>query len=199
MAKKQSDTVSLPRRIFGVVVTRPAPSAGTGGETELNRGTLQKITGPTGAIHAKFTSPSLRNGLRETAIEAEFSVNRRRVKNAGQPTVTLTGPIDPKENLDDALLGSMVAEKGSGGAQTRDSMLLINEAISLSPYRRDTSYHQSPRFVSEDDSGRKTEASALIHKEVCFSAFQYPFALNAAQVREEGLEAHGRNLLDCLS
>jgi hypothetical protein len=57
-------------RIFSTVVTNVAPSANHTGESELNRSPLQKMIGPDGKPYAYFSSPSLRNGFRETARRA---------------------------------------------------------------------------------------------------------------------------------
>ena len=56
----------MSKHIFGSIVTNIAPSANHTGESELNRSPLQTI-GPDGKPYAYFSSPSLRNGFRETA------------------------------------------------------------------------------------------------------------------------------------
>jgi CRISPR-associated protein Cst2 len=99
-------------RIFGTVVTNIAPSANHTGESELNRSPLQKMIGPDGKPYAYFSSPSLRNGFRETAREAGLLLNRSRVKDANQPTVRMEDFPNPQKYFDDFVLGYLIAAGG---------------------------------------------------------------------------------------
>ncbi|XWK89469.1 MAG: hypothetical protein U7127_05225 [Phormidium sp.] len=56
-----------------------------------------------------------------------------------------------------------------------DSILRINYAISLKPFKYDASLHQSPKIVG---AFKNSDDSAIIQREVHVSAYQYPFGLN---------------------
>ena len=58
----------------------------------------------------------------------------------------------------------------------RDSVLRMNLAMALQPYRFDATFHQSP-LNAGDSKWKNAATSALIHREVSHTAFQYPFAL----------------------
>jgi len=64
----------------------------------------------------------------------------------------------------------------------RDSVLRMNLAKGLSPYRHDTILTQSP--VNVDSPWKNATTSALLHRETAVIAFQYPFALNLNDVFE---------------
>ena len=58
----------------------------------------------------------------------------------------------------------------------RDSILRINLAVALEPYRYDNIFYQSPLHV--ESLWKNAENSQLLHREVTYTPFQYPFALN---------------------
>jgi CRISPR-associated protein Cst2 len=53
----------------------------------------------------------------------------------------------------------------------------MNMAVALSPYRFDATFHQSPLNAGKSPWKNST-TSALLHREVSHTAYQYPFALN---------------------
>lgn len=69
----------------------------------------------------------------------------------------------------------------------RDSVLRMNLAVSLSPYRFDATFHQSPLNAGASP-WKNAGTSALLHREVSYTAYQYPFALSMADctVHENG-------------
>jgi CRISPR-associated protein Cst2 len=199
-------------RIFGTVVTNVAPSANHTGESELNRSPLQKMIGPDGKPYAYFSSPSLRNGFRETARKAGLKLNRSRVQDANQPTVRMEDFPNPKEYFDDFVLGYLIAAGATDRAEMlveiakkrqtsdgftfkRDSVLRINYATALSPYRFDATLSQSPY---QEGPWRNDETSSLLHREVSFSAFQYPFSLDVEPFITGAKGEWGRKVLDLI-
>src|SRR5207253_8971011 len=67
--------------LFTTVLTYPAPSANYGGESELNRLVIQKVTGPDNQDYPIFSPESIRNALRETfgKLENPPLLNRKRL------------------------------------------------------------------------------------------------------------------------
>src|SRR5207237_5904505 len=75
-----------------------------------------------------------------------------------------------------------IAEKRSKKAAEsftfkRDSVLRMNLAKALEPYRFNAVFTQSP-LSAKDSAYKNSEKSALLHRETAHTAFQYPFALN---------------------
>lgn len=64
----------------------------------------------------------------------------------------------------------------------RDSVLRMNLAKGLEPYRHNAVFTQSPLSV-EDSAYQNAKTSALLHRETAVTAFQYPFALNLNDCR----------------
>jgi CRISPR-associated protein Cst2 len=200
------------KRIFGTVVSNVAPAANHTGESELNRSPLQKMIGPDGKPYAYFSSSSLRNGFRETARKAGMPLNRSRVKDANQPTVRMSDYPDPERYFDDFVFGYMIAvgpakkeamlteiakkrRSADGFSFKRDSVLRMNYATALSPYRFDTTLSQSPY---QEGPWRNDETSSLLHREVSLSAFQYPFSLEVEPFINAGQPDWGRKTLDLI-
>lgn len=79
--------------------------------------------------------------------------------------------------------------KGRSFQFKRDSILRMNLAKALEPYRHDAVFTQSPLTVKNEESPwQNATASALLHRETAVTAFQYPFALNLSDC---GLDDHG--------
>ena len=75
----------------------------------------------------------------------------------------------------------------------------MNMAVGLSPYRFNATFHQSP--MNAGDSPWKNSAnSALLHREVAHTAYQYPFALSMRDclATEDGA-AWTRALIDAIA
>jgi CRISPR-associated protein Cst2 len=62
----------------------------------------------------------------------------------------------------------------------RDSILRMNLAVALEPYRHNSVFTQSPQDLTpkEIKGCKNTDNSQLLHREVTCTPFQYPFALN---------------------
>lgn len=59
----------------------------------------------------------------------------------------------------------------------RDSVLRMNLAKGLEPYRHNAVFTQSP-LAAPGSAYKNADTSALLHRETAVTAFQYPFALN---------------------
>jgi CRISPR-associated protein Cst2 len=76
---------------------------------------------------------------------------------------------------DDFLFGYMVVNSNATKQSKRDSVLRMNLAVALTPYRFDATLHQSP--LNAKSPWKNASGSALLHREVAHTAYQYPFAL----------------------
>ncbi|QGJ71780.1 CRISPR-associated fruiting body developmental protein R [Planctomycetales bacterium 10988] len=184
--------------LFGTVLTYPAPSANYRGESELNRTVIQKVTD--GRFDYPIISPeAMRNALREVLTGYGLPTNRERLEpktgegEKQQLMVRFSEYPNPQEFADDFFFGYLLAVKGKQLEQLRkergkdfplkrDSVLRMNLAKALEPYRYSTVFTQSPKLASDNpwqagDKQGGTE-SALLHRETVVTAFQYPFALN---------------------
>jgi len=173
------------KNLFATVLTYPAPSSNYRGESEENRTVLQKIA--KGKQEYTIISPeSMRNALREMLIKSGLPANRTRLHNEDQLAVEFKEFPNAEKYADDFLFGYMVADneaikKNKGTPSKRDSILRMNLAVALTPYRFDATFHQSPKNVETEQNKKnfwKNSAnSALLHREVAHTAYQYPFAL----------------------
>jgi CRISPR-associated protein Cst2 len=66
----------------------------------------------------------------------------------------------------------------------RDSVLRMNLAKALHPYRHNAIFTQSP-LAAEGSAYQNATTSALLHRETVVSAFQYPFAINFEDCRSK--------------
>ncbi len=183
--------------LFATVLTYPAPTANYRGESEQNRTVIQKITD--GRLEYPIISPeAIRNALREILASYGLPCNRSRLHNEEQLTVRFTDYPDPERYIDDFFFGYLVAassadrkriveqleENRRGSFQfKRDSVLRMNLARGIEPYRHDSIFTQSPRN-SDNSPWQNSDASALLHRETAQTAFQYPFALNLNECEE---------------
>jgi CRISPR-associated protein Cst2 len=173
------------KNIFATVLTYAAPSSNYRGESEENRTVLQKITRD-GKEWTVISPESMRNALREVLAAKGLPMNRRRLHNEGQLAVEYRSFPDASVYADDFLFGFMVADenaikKNKTKPSKRDSVLRMNMAVALSPYRFDATFHQSPLSTTEGGQGtppfKNAQSSGLVHREVVYTAYQYPFAL----------------------
>ena len=182
--------------LFGTVLTYAAPSANYRGENELNRSTMQKITD--GRNEFPIVSPeAMRNAMRETLATYGLPMNRSRLHDEEQLAVHFESYPNPEKYADDFLFGYLVAagkadrkkilaelkkeKRDEKFTFKRDSILRMNLAKGVEPYRYSTVFTQSP--ISADKGKEKTayknaDSSSLLHRETAETAFQYPFALN---------------------
>ncbi len=190
--------------LFATVLTHAAPSGNYRGESEENRTVLQKITRGD-QLHTVISPEAMRNALREIIAQRlgadswGKSINRRRLHDVGQLAVEFADFPDAGKYADDFLFGYMVAKEEEMKSNNkrpakRDSVLRMNLAVSVDPYRFDATFHQSP--LSDGKSQWKNAAtSALLHREVSWTAYQYPLALAAADFTSEKEKGWGRHLL----
>jgi CRISPR-associated protein Cst2 len=168
------------RNLFATVLTYPAPSSNYRGESEENRTVLQKIA--KGRQEYTVISPeSMRNALREMLQKANVPCNRTRLHNEDQLAVEFKEFPNARKYADDFLFGFLVADKeaikkNKGLPAKRDSVLRMNMAVALTPYRFDATFHQSP-LNAGNSPWKNSSKSALLHREVAHTAYQYPFAL----------------------
>lgn len=172
--------------LFATVLTYAAPSSNYRGESEENRTILQKIT-KGGKDHTIISPESMRNALREMLAKEipDENINRKRIHDAGQLAVEFKEFPNAAKFADDFLFGYMVADndaikKNKDLPSKRDSVFRMNMAVSVMPYRFNAVFHQSP--LNADPKGGKapfknSSTSALIHREIIHTAYQYPFAL----------------------
>lgn len=174
--------------LFGTVLTYPAPSANYRGESELNRTIIQKVTD--GRFDYPIISPeAMRSALREILAGYGLPCNRSRLHDEEQLAVKFADYPNPDQYIDDFFFGYLVAagstdrkriqkEVGRAGFTfKRDSILRMNLAKGLEPYRHNAVFTQSPLAV-EGSKYKNATTSALLHRETAVTAFQYPFAIN---------------------
>ena len=200
-----TDTTQVERapNLFATVLTFAAPSSNYRGESEENRTVIQKIT--KGGHEYPVVSPeSMRNALREILAARNFPCNRCRLHDEDQLAVEFKDFPNADEYADDFLFGYMVADNkemkkiAKGRPSKRDSLLRMNMAVALSPYRFNATFHQSPMNAGKSP-WKNAATSALLHREVAHTAYQYPFALSLADclVHEQG-PAWTRGLLEAI-
>ena len=189
--------------IFCTILTYTAPSANYRGESAENRAVIQKIT--KGRFEYSIISPeAIRNAVRETLAAMDLPCNRERLHDEEQLAVKFQDYPDADKFIDDFFMGWLVAagkndrkkiikelqDKGREPNKftfKRDSILRMNMAVALEPYRYDSVFTQSPQDVTPKDikGCKNTENSQLLHREVTYTPFQYPFALNLQECREK--------------
>jgi len=188
--------------LFGTVLTYTAPSANYRGESPgTNRAVIQRIT--RGRHEYAIISPeAMRNALRETLYRLGLPCNRTRLHDEEQLAVKFEDYPDVDRYADDFFMGWLVAASGADRKKIRDelkkkkrnpdtftfkrdSILRMNMAVALEPYRYDTVFTQSPQDKTPKDvkAHVNVEDSQLLHRETTVTAFQYPFALNLEDCR----------------
>lgn len=175
-----------PLNLFATILTHAAPSSNYRGESEQNRTVLQKITRGE-EQYAIVSADSIRNAMRETLAELGFPCNRQRVHDESQLAVCFENLPNPEQYADDWAFGYMVAKEKEYAKKMkhpakRDSIVRLNIAVALAPYRFEASLHQSPANVERKPRTKvfwfNSKDSALLHREASYTAFQYPLALS---------------------
>lgn len=168
------------KNLFCTVLTHAAPSSNYRGESEENRTVIQKIT-KGDHEYAVISPESMRNALRDILADRDLPTNRTRLRDEDQLAVEFKDYPDAGKYADDFLFGYLVADNKEMKKQKRpakrDSVLRMNMAVALSPYRFDATFHQSPLNAGASP-WKNSASSALLHREVSHTAYQYPFALN---------------------
>jgi CRISPR-associated protein Cst2 len=172
--------MSQPKNLFATVLTYAAPSSNYRGESEENRTVLQKIARGN-KEHTIISPESMRNALREIIAQTGLPCNRTRLYDEDQLAVEFKEFPNADKYADDFLFGFLVADndaikKAKPLPAKRDSVLRMNMAVALTPYRFDASFHQSPKNAGSSP-WKNSSTSALLHREVSHTAYQYPFAL----------------------
>jgi len=175
------------KNLYCTILTYAAPSSNYRGESEENRTVIQKVT-KGDHEYAVISPESMRNALREILALREQPMNRRRLLDEDQLAVEFKDYPDADTYADDFLFGYLVAEnkemKKLKRPAKRDSVLRMNMAMALQPYRFDATFHQSPLNAGASPWKNST-TSALLHREVSHTAFQYPFALNLEDCKDK--------------
>jgi CRISPR-associated protein Cst2 len=165
--------------LFATVLTHAAPSSNYRGESEENRTVIQRISRK-GQEYAVISPEAMRNALREQLALRGLDLNRRRLHDEDQLAVEYQDFPDASRFADDFLFGYLVADnkemKKAGRPAKRDSVLRMNLAVALSPFRYDATFHQSPLNAGKSP-WRNATTSVLLHREASYTAYQYPFAL----------------------
>ena len=86
-------------------------------------------------------------------------------------------------------------ERAASFTFKRDSVLRMNMAKALHPYRHNAVFTQSP-LAAEGSAYKNATTSALLHRETVVSAFQYPFAINLEDCRSQ--PAWSRKLIQAI-
>ena len=200
--------------LFCTALTYTAPSANYRGESADNRAVIQKIT--KGRFEYPIISPeAIRNGLRDTLAAMELPCNRERLHDEEQLAVRFLDYPDAERFIDDFFMGWLVAagsadrkkitrelkERGRDPQQfsyKRDSVLRMNMAVALEPYRYNSVFTQSPQDLTPKDvkGCKNTENAQLLYREVACTPFQYPFALNLGECT--GQQEWTRKLLEAV-
>lgn len=172
--------MSQPNNLFATVLTYAAPSSNYRGESEENRTILQKIARGS-KEHTVISPESMRNALREIIIQTGLPCNRTRLHDEDQLAVEFKEFPNADKFADDFLFGFLVADndaikKAKALPAKRDSVLRMNMAVALTPYRFDATFHQSPKNAGSSP-WKNSSRSALLHREISHTAYQYPFAL----------------------
>jgi len=188
--------MSTRSNLFGTVLTYAAPSANYRGESAENRAIIQKIT--IGRFeHAIISPEAIRNALREALATLGLPCNRERLDDEEQLAVHFQDYPDDTHFADDFFMGWLVAASGKDRDKIRkelkdkgrdpttftfkrDSILRMNMAVAVEPYRHDTVFTQSPLDATDKSIKAHTNdtSSNLLLRETAVTAFQYPFALN---------------------
>lgn len=172
--------------LFATMLSHVAPSSNYRGESEDNRTVIQKVT-KNGKEYAIISPESMRNALREILAGYGLPMNRRRLHNEDQLAVEFKDHPNAAVYADDFLFGYMVADnkemKKLGRPAKRDSILRMNMALATVPYVQDATFHQSPMNAGES-KWKNASTSALLHREVSTTAFQYPIAINVEDCKD---------------
>jgi len=168
------------KNLFATVLTYAAPSSNYRGESEENRTVLQKIVKDK-KEYTVISPESMRNALREMLSAAGLPSNRKRLHDQDQLAVEFQEFPNATKFADDFLFGFMVADKEAIKNNRmlppkRDSILRMNMALALNPYRFDATFHQSP-LNAGSSPWKNSSTSALLLREISHTAYQYPFAL----------------------
>jgi len=171
--------------LFATVLTYAAPSSNYRGDNDDTRAVLQKIK-KDDKDHTIISPESMRNALREMLAKVDPKLcNRSRLFDQKELAVKFEEFPNPEKYADDFFFGYLVTnkkkkEENKGKLMKRDSVLRMNMALALKPYRHNTVFFQSPKNELSESAD-----SAILHREVVHTAYQYPFALAGSDCRKQ--------------
>ncbi|MGH2589025.1 MAG: hypothetical protein ACRDJE_29225, partial [Dehalococcoidia bacterium] len=121
--------------------------------------------------------------LRDMLATYGLECNRERLHDEDQPAVKFESYPYPERWIDDFVFGYLVADRKLVKSERqfafkRDTTLRVNLAVALEPYRHDALLKQSPKAVNSPWQNAPT--AQLLHGEIAYTAYQYPFAVNLA-------------------
>ena len=189
--------------LFATVLTHIAPSANYRGESLENVAVMQKIT--IGRFEYPVISPeAMRNAIREILRGySDVECNRVRLGDEEQLAVKFAEFPDAEKYADDFLMGWLVAQGRADRKKTRetlenggrdpekftfkrDSVLRMNLAVALEPFRHSTVFTQSPQQV--DSPWKNAEQSQLLHRETAGNGIPIPVCLQFEGLRNRKAE-----------
>jgi len=176
------------KNLFATILTYAAPSSNYRGESEENRTVLQKIVKDK-KEYTVISPESMRNALREMLIKVGLPSNRKRLHDQDQLAVEFQEFPNASKFADDFIFGFMVTDndaikENKGLPPKRDSILRMNMALALNPYKFDATFHQSP-LNAGNSPWKNSPTSVLLLREISHTAYQYPFALAYNDCKEK--------------
>lgn len=169
--------------LFATILTYAAPSANHHNKGDDNNKVLQTISRQ-GKDYPIISPYAIRDALRHILHEEGLPCNRTRVQTAGAPEVEYQAFPNAEEYIDDFFFGFCVTDKKAIAANPdlppkRDSILRNNLAVGLSS---DINIHlqQAPRNTA-DSPWNNIRETALLYRQVSYTAYQYPFALSRSE------------------
>ena len=142
------------KNLFCTVLTYAAPSSNYRGESEENRTIIQKVT-KGDHEYAVISPESMRNALARDPRAARVADEPPRGCSMRISSRSSSRTI-PNADIyaDDFLFGYLVADnkemKKLKRPAKRDSVLRMNMAVALQPYRFDATFHQSPLNAGDE-------------------------------------------------
>lgn len=190
--------------LFLSCLTQAGPSANYRGESEQSRAVLQKIV--IGQDEYPVISPeAIRNALREMLQSYGLPCNRHRERGRNQPAVSFEDYPNAETFIDDFYFGYMVVnrkdvKKAPKDYQyKRDSVIRNNLAVGLTPYREETLFTQAPKTVErgggDKPKWKNATSSQLLHREMTYTAYQFPMALNLVDCKVDPASADNQHNL----
>ena len=164
--------------LFATILTYAKPSANHHGKGDDNDKPLQTIA-KQGRDYAIISPYAIRDALRRILIEEGLPCNRSRVQSAGAPIVEYKA-FPNIEYADDFFFGFCVTDQAAISKNPdlfpkRDSVFRNNMAVGLSS---NINFHLqiAPRNT-EKSPWHNIKETALLYRQVSYTAYQYPFAL----------------------
>ena len=175
----------MTQHISGNIVTHHGPAANNRGENEGNLTTLQKLLWK-GAVHTTVSAEAIRWAVRYQWQQRDLPIRRR--WDDDKEDYSALNAFDAEENLDDDLMGFMLAEgakletndkenkgKAKGTITKRRGVLEVCRAVSLEPFAGDITFNAK--------AGEKGSTS-LYGTEVHATRYQYGFSMTPSRMKD---------------